>query len=338
MLVVMGLIGAGLDRQYQVAHPVATVPVYRLKVKGATLTRVVSGLQWDAHFRHRPQTRHEYNYNGSAVAARSFVKWHLGSLGIGVNDQGLGVFRGYFAETKASFPSDSYVETLMRPYPVTTRKGQSVETIVAVQTSSTIRTGLINYVIVSLLQQNGLSPVLLIGYANGLVRDARTYIKKSVRFSGLIHTVRHNPVVIKTNGSNQMTVWLGSRLLYTASDLHMNIEPPFQVYLEVQAQNMQYVARFHRLRVFLSDNVRFQGLPVQAMVTIRTHGRVVARGRASQSGTYTVHLPLTSLGLQAQVTVSSAGKTYAFPPGSLSGGDVFQFTFTSGILNALNAL
>lgn len=333
MLVVMGLIGAGLDHQYQVVHPVAVVPVYRLKANGATLTRIVTGLLWHTQFRHRPQTQHLYNYNGSAVATRRFVEWHPGSLGIGVNEQGLKEFRGYFAETKTAFPSDSYVETLMRPYLVTTQKGQSAETIVAVQTSNTIRTGLINYVIVSLIQQNGLSPTLLIGYANGLVRNAKTYIKKSVRFPGLIHMVRHHPVIINTNGNNQMTVWLGNRLLYTASHLHMEIQPPFQVYLEVQAQNMQYVARFRRFRVFRSNNVRFQGLPAASLVTIRTHGHKVLQGRANQSGTYTVHLPLTSLGLDAQVTVSAAGKTYAFPSGPLSGGDVFQFT--SGILNAL---
>ncbi len=296
---------------------------YTYRAGSSQLVLTASGQLWNAHFQH-PLQKVLYHYNGSETPKRRFVTWSRGLLSIGVNQVGLHGFKGLFAVTEPSFPAGSFVETSMKPLRAAPKPGQYAETIVAVQTATTPENGQINYVIASLTQAPR-GNLLQLGYANGVVRDAKTYILRDYQAPHLFTTVANQPVTISTNGLHDLKIWLGSRLILNESRLDLNIIPPFQVYLEVQSQGLRYAARFHRLVIYRSNQVTMDGIPNGAIVTVLgPHGTPLAEGPA-RHGTFT--MTLTPPRLQASVTVrvSLGTRVTTFHGVVVKGGDVYAY-------------
>lgn len=298
---------------------------YTYRARSALLVLTASGQLWNTHFQHPPSTYGNlYLYNGSETPARRFVGWSPGLLSIGVNQVGLQGFKGYFAVTEPTFPAGSYVETYMKPLRAVTKHGQYVETIVAVQTATTDENAEINYVIASLTQDFRGNHMQL-GYANGVVRAAKTYILRNYQAPHLFSTVENQPITITTNGVHDLKIWLGNRLLINDSRLALNIIPPFQVYLEVQSDGLKYAARFHSLLIYRSNLVTIRGIPSGATITILgPHGSRLAQASAPR-GTFTMALAPPRLQVSVTVRVARGAHVTTFHDVVFKGGDVYAY-------------
>lgn len=319
MLVVSVVAYAGVALRRAVAGSVA------VGANGARLVRTVDGLLWSTRFDALPSPS-AYNTNGSGSPGQDVIRWQRGLLGVGINNAASPHFFGYFLETKQAFPAGAFVQTQMLPYPAAANPGQVAETIVAVQTASTDRTGLLNYVIVSYRQSAGQGS-LSVGFANGLIARATTTILGVVAHPDLMTQVRDEPVTITTNGNNAYETWIGNTPIYQSSHLHMRIAPPFQVYLEVQAAAVDYTAYFRTLDVYRSDRVRISHLPPGAEIRLSVShpGAYPVRALASASGTASLVLPPLDLTVEGVLEVSSHGVVWKFPPLTLHGGDHYQW-------------
>ncbi len=77
------------------------------------------------------------------------------------------------------------------------------------------------------------------GYSLGHLSNAIEHVLKEVPWStGPLQ------VAVRTNGDNQLDVWVDGSPIFSANDLHMGITPPFEPYLEVQARRTPYTVAF----------------------------------------------------------------------------------------------
>lgn len=312
---------------YIVRGDFGTAPATAVQYQDGSLALVLTtpGQLWNTSFQHPPTALH-YNFNGSANPHIRFLEWHRGVLGVGVNNPNPGQFYGYFAETKPSFPSGSFVQTVMTPYPAAAGAHQVAETIVAVQTANTYRTGLINYVIVS-YTETGKRHMLQIGYANGRIQAAKTYILHTVSHAGVMRSMQSMPITVSTNGNNAYRVWLGDKLLYQAHNLRMHIAPPFQVYLEGQSRGTRYVADFRSLAVYRSDVFMVTGLKPASRLALTTPSGTVLTANAGSKGDAAITLPVNALNFPATIRVREPGvPETVFRNVWVQGGDVYRLT------------
>lgn len=298
---------------------------YTYHAESSQLVLTSSGQLWNTHFEQpMSQDRGLYHYNGSEIPSRRYVHWSRGLLSIGVNQVGGRTFKGFFAVTEPTFPSGSFVETSLTPIPAHPQPGQIAETIVAVQTATTDENGQINYVIASLTQSYAHN-TLQLGYANGVVAGAKTYILRAYRAPHLFSTVTQEPLTITTNGRHDLKIWLGSHLLLNKSHVALHIIPPFQVYLEVQSLGLRYAARFHGLSIYRSNRITLNGLPNGATVTVLgPHGIQLAHGSA-RTGRFAFDLTPPRLQLPVTIRVTTGQHPTIFSDVVVKGGDVFAY-------------
>lgn len=303
---------------------------------GFQLIRTTSGLLTFRPFRQPVSDRRlqdTFEFNGSASASYAYVRDPGNGLRVGVAPHRESDFSGWFAVTLAAFPASSVFHVDMtRPPGNVTGAGNEAETVFAVQTASTKITGLINFVEVSSDSLQG-STAWQVDYSHGRVSNASSdlYWRSAQR--------RHAPlsyqITVRTDGSHQLTVWFGSRVVFRSDRLHMQMEAPFQPYLEVQALRTGYVARFTNFWVTENDAITVRGLPPGARVSLLPaapsagrHPRALAAAVASRSGAATLRLPPPAARGQATLTVTSAGRTLRFGPFGYAGGDRYQLRRT----------
>ncbi len=295
-----------------------------VSLQGGALTVTASGTLVDTGFLHPPSPS-QYKVNGSAPPPLRFTSWSPGKLGVGTNDAHNPVYHGLFYVTTQMFPANSYVQVVVYPLTASTAAGQTAETVVAVQTGSTGRTGLINYLVVSELAFNGHQPRFLVGYAHGYIADAATASYGYHRAASFVPTNTLYTVTIQTNGTTTARYWLNQQMVFSASNLKLAIQPPFQVYLEVQADNMRYEAFFKHFAVFTGSVVRLFNLPPQAAVTFQAPG-VNVHAVASAAGVARLQMPTPTLQGTGTLTVRAAsGSTWTWGTQTLSGGEAVRF-------------
>jgi hypothetical protein len=159
------------------------------------------------------------------------------------------------------------------------------ETVFAVQTASTKVTGLINYVVVdSHSTQDG--NVWEVGYAYGKVANAQTDIYWSTA-----DDAPEQEITVQTDGRNRLTVWFGDRPVFSSDQLDMDIEAPFQPYLEVQALHTASVANFTDYWITSSDSVGVEGVPPSAQVCLTQSGGAVPICSTAAGSAATLRLP-----------------------------------------------
>lgn len=259
-----------------------------------------------------------FELNGSAPAAGRRVAVDAAGLHIGVVEHPRGTWEGFFAVTRVSFPATAvfHVRMYRRPGDVggAQRAGESV---FAVQTATTKRTGQINYALVATSSTRGRTHWLA-GYAEGRIADART----TVLWSGPAPGPLDEDVTVRTDGHSTLDVYLGGRRVLAARRLRMSIAPPFQPYLEVQGLGAAYASRFQDFWVAEDTALTVRGLRPGDAVALRTRAGT-ATGRAAADGS--ARLPLSpplargtgALTISGSRRLSVSGLDYA-------GGDVYR--------------
>ncbi len=255
--------------------------------------------------------------NGSAGAANGIAVARQGLLHVGVRQATPG-FRGWFLTTTGTVPATcTFQFSAASPPPVSAPSVSAIgELVMAVQTGSTVTTGDINYVVVAENVSSRGWRTLVAGYSLGHLSHATEHILKKVPWTaGPIH------VAIRTNGSNQLTVWVDGALFYSASDLDLGITPPLQPYLEVQARQTPYSVAFDGYSSVCAPDVRITGLPAGSTASL--DGRRVA----ARDGTAVFPATTSSSPMTGSLTVSSpgAGRPTRFAPHTYWPGSRFSF-------------
>ncbi len=291
---------------------------------GGFLAFTVQGTLMETAFQHPPASS-AWAFGGSAPRGLRYSTWSPGRLAVGVDNRSHRRFYGYFAVTRSTVPANAFVQAIVEPMDVTTRKGEQAETVVAVQTAWTKQTGLINYLVASNISSGGGHQYLLAGYAHGYLREARTESLWLHHRRLVLPRRKAYLVTIRTDGYHTADFWINGTQIVAARNLHLNIRPPFQVYLEVQAAHMRYAARFTWMAAFRSAVAKLQGLPADAKVTFRASG-LVLRATADARGVAALSFPAPELHAQGALTISAPdGAAWHWPAFALAGGDVLQF-------------
>jgi hypothetical protein len=262
-----------------------------------------------------------WEVNGSAGAANGSARAGGGLLHVGIR-HATPDFRGWFVTTTGTTPSScAFQFSAASPPAVTATSPQAIgELVMAVQTSSTVTTGDINYVVVAENVASSGQRNLIAGYALGHLSHATEHILKRVPWApGPIR------VAIQTNGDNQLKVWVNGNLFYQADDLDLGITPPLQPYLEVQARQTPYTVAYDGYSSVCQQDVVVAGLPDGS--TARLDGRqALARNGSAVfaasvtapplTGSLTVTLPGNSRPVHFARHTYWPGSRYSFAPGT----------------------
>ncbi|MCW2967236.1 MAG: hypothetical protein JWM71_1008 [Solirubrobacteraceae bacterium] len=307
------------------SHAPATAKSALATQGGLVLVREHSGLLIDVPFRKpisRPALLKQFELNGSALPAHRRASSDARGLHVGVTRHAAGRFEGYFAVTHAAYPASSVFSVRMtRPPAVVTNPKQSGEAVFAVQTGSTKRTGLINYVVVSTFTSSGLFHEL-VGYAHGKIADATTKVLWESPYA------KHRPatldIALRTDGSHTLEVWIGGRLAYVSHHLNMAIAPPFQPYLEVQGLGIAYTATFQDFSVAGADTLTVRGLKPGSRVVLTPQGSAPVSSTAGSDGTAVLTLGVAHARGNGSLEATSGGHSATLGPFAYAGGDVLR--------------
>lgn len=292
------------------------------------LERTVSGLLVSDDFSQPiPERilRDTYELNGDSDPARAYVEATAEGLRVGVDAHPERRFRGYFAMTLDAFPpSGVYHVRMTRPPGNITGKGEAAEAVYAVQTASTKVTGLINFVQVVSYSAEG-ETRWGVDYAYGRIANADTVPYWSTPMS--TNAPRSQDITLRMDGYDSLTVWFGDRIVFRSDQLDMNIQPPFQVYLEVQAQHTDYVSTFTDSWVTENSTLTVNSVPPGADVRLQSAEgeRRLAGATASASGAARLHLPPPRAHSRGSLVVTPrGGRSHEIGPFRYAGGDHYR--------------
>lgn len=238
--------------------------------------------------------------NGSAGAANGVVATNGGLLHVGIRQATPG-FKGWFLTTTGTVPDSCVFQfSAASPPPVTsTAKGAIGELVMAVQTSDTVTTGDIDYVLAAENVAADGQRTLVVGYSLGHLRKATEHRLKVVPWQpGPLH------VAIETNGSTRLSVWVNGALFYTSNALDLGIQPPLQPYLEVQARRTPYTVAYGGYSSVCQPDVELSGVPNGTVAELAgqrataKNGRVVLAASTvtpPRTGSLTLAVPGTHL-------------------------------------------
>ncbi len=149
-----------------------------------------------------------------------------------------------------------------------------------------------NYVVAASSTNNG-DTYWLVGTAEGLDSDAQLTTLWTGPLSPSGSAAPAQEITLRTNGRSCLEVWFGRQCVYAADDLSLDIEPPFQPYLEVQALEIAYAARFTDYWVSEDDTIAVRGLqPGEPVSFTQSDGTVcTALGSAVGVAQLTLQMP-----------------------------------------------
>ncbi|HUZ09747.1 MAG TPA: hypothetical protein VMU76_06215 [Acidimicrobiales bacterium] len=293
--------------------------------KGAvSLWRDVSGLATSVSFRSPLPLRDlgdAFTFNGSASPGIGYAALGRRGLAVGVQrhpDR----FEGWFAVTNAAYPAAGAYHVRMDRPPGNVDGGRAQgEAVFAVQTGTTSQNGLINYVVVASNSTGG-TTFWTIGYAHGHVKDARLQIL--ARTPASVSSPTGREITLQTDGRRRLAVYFGRTLVFASNRLHLNIEPPFQAYLEVQSRRVPYTSFFHDFWVTNSTSVTVAGVSSGARLSlIGPDGRVFSSA-TSHGGEARLDLPVPLARGKAELLVQAGSHRVRLGPFAYSGGDAYR--------------
>lgn len=319
VVVAVGLVGAA-----GAAGVAAAAPETVASSGGLSLVRVHDGLAMARPFSAPAPLRDiedDFSFGGSAAPGVGYVS--LGSSGLVVGVQSHpDRYEGWFAVTNWAFPASGvYHVRMSKPAGDVSGPNEQGEAVFAVQTGTTKRTGLINYVVVATDSAGGLTS-WMVGYSHGKLRNAvlDTYAQSLASTA----TPDTEDVTLATDGRHSLRVWFGSRLVFGSDQLSMQIDPPYQPYLEVQARRIAYSATFSDFWVTESSSLEVSGLPAgQPARLVSTTGDTLAQAVATSSGT-TFSLPPPAARGRAYLVFERGGHPVRLGPFDYSGGDSYR--------------
>lgn len=303
----------------------ATTPVPIASAGPVALYRTTGGLAIALPF-DRPAPLRDlmdtFVFNGSATRG-------VGAASLG--HQGLAVavhrhpdrFEGWFAVTRAAFPAAGvYHVDMAKPAGQVDGRGVQGEAVFAVQTGTTKRTGLINYVVVASDSRRG-ATTWMVGYAHGHVADARLQIL--IRYPVPADSPAARDLTLVTDGHHRLSVWFGDRLGFASDHLRLDIAPPFQPYLEVQALRIAYTSYFHDFWVTNGTSLTVAARSGARLALVGSDGRRLAAATARR-GTARLALPPPLARGTARLVVRSGGRRVVLGPFAYAGGDRLELT------------
>lgn len=232
-----------------------------------------------------------YEFNGDTDPARAFVRATDGGLEVGVDPPPEATtHKGYFAVTHDAYPETSIFHVRMSKQPGQVQSPTEVgQAVFAVQTANTKVTGLINFIVISADSTAGMTS-WRVGYMHGHVRNA-----EFVYYWGTTPSVDEpdtRDVTLRTDGRRTLTVWFGNEQVFHSDELSLEMEAPFQPYLEVQAVQTPYASSFQDFWVVEDDHLLLTGVPDGAGVRlVDDAGGVVGETAASTGGLAALELP-----------------------------------------------
>lgn len=296
--------------------------------RGFALARTQSGLLDFWSFT-RPlsdrRLQDSFEFNGSASPSTAWVRDAGNGLKVGVRSHPSPQFKGWFAVTLKAFPASSVFHVdVSRPAGNVVGPGNESEAVFAVQTASTKVTGLINFVEVTSDSLHGRT-AWQIDYSHGRIRNAASRL--FMRTASSAHAPRSHAVTLRTDGRHRLEVWFGPRLVFHSSALHLDMEAPFQPYLEVQSQQAPYVSTFKGFWVTKDSTLTVAGVPGGAAVRLIgvSAGRRLASGRAAADGVARLTLPAPEARGSADLEiVLASGRHVTLGPFVYDGGDHYR--------------
>jgi hypothetical protein len=228
--------------------------------------------------------------NGSAGPDNGLAVVSGGLLHVGIR-RPTPDFRGWFlTATDATPDTCTFQFSAASPPPVTVWSAGAVgELVMAVQTSDTVTTGDIDYVVVSESVSADGQRSLSAGYSVGHLSHATEHVLKREPWApGPLH------VAIATNGDDRLSVWVNGSLFFQSTDLAMGIAPPFEPYLEVQARQTAYTVSFDGYSSVCQSNIVVSNLPDGTVATL-DHQSVTAHGGSAVFPRGMSSLPVTGV-------------------------------------------
>ncbi len=228
--------------------------------------------------------------NGSAGPDNGLAVVSGGLLHVGIR-RPTPDFRGWFlTATDATPDTCTFQFSAASPPPVTVWSAGAVgELVMAVQTSDTVTTGDIDYVVVSESVSADGQRSLSAGYSVGHLSHATEHVLKREPWApGPLH------VAIATNGDDRLSVWVNGSLFFQSTDLAMGIAPPFEPYLEVQARQTAYTVSFDGYSSVCQSNIVVSNLPDGTVATL-DHQSVTAHGGSAIFPRGMSSLPVTGV-------------------------------------------
>jgi hypothetical protein len=262
-----------------------------------------------------------FTFGGSAPTGTGYAASLTNGLSVGVRRHARG-FAGWFASTRAAFPATGVYHVVMAKPPGAVRStGAQGEAVFAVQTGTTKVTGLINYVVVASTSYRGRTR-WSVGYAQGHIANAHLY-----RFVSLSvpPTTSVQNVTIQTDGRHRLAVWFGNRLVFASNDLHLDITPPFQSYLEVQSRLVPYTATFQDFWVTRTSTMTVSAPDGARIQLVTRAGATIAAATARKGAARLVLPPPQSRGV-AELVVEFGGRSLRLGPFAYAGGDQYRLS------------
>jgi hypothetical protein len=211
--------------------------------------------------------------------------------------------------------------------------------VFAVQTATTQKSGVINYIVVAAVCRSG-SYRWLVGYAHGLVAGASTHVLWTSKWQPVPRRgtlLASQAVTVVTDGSHSVSVWFGTDEIFNSKRLVLEMPAPFQAYLEVQSSAPAYYARFTDFWVTDDAPLVVRGLREGSRAQLTSGaggmgGAAIADAVAGQEGTATLRLPAPELVGTGTISVTS-GRSVSdvsdVPKVPYAGGDVLKWAQSS---------
>jgi hypothetical protein len=161
-----------------------------------------------------------------------------------------------------------------------------------------------------------------VGYAEGHLADAATTILWTGPPSR--GAAVSEDITLRTDGRSSYIVYFGDRVVYESNSLEMSIVPPFQAYLEVQALEIAYEARFQDFWITRGDSILVDGLRQGDRVTLAPAEGDPVGALADASGQALLALAPPQAKGDGTLAILSGGSVRRFPDLPYAGGDVYR--------------
>jgi hypothetical protein len=276
------------------------------------------------------QLKDQYVLDGSAGPKLGWASESTAGLAVGIKAHH--GWAGWFASTiHAAGPAVAWHVVISPTSLLLGTKGSGLA-VFAVQTATTQKSGVINYIVVAADSRSG-SYRWLIGYAHGLVAGASTKVLWTSKWQpvpGNSTLLASQAVTVVTDGAHSLSVWFGTDRIFSSERLVLKMPAPFQAYLEVQSSAPAYHARFNDFWVADDAPLVIRGLPEGSRValtgsTAGLSAAATAKSAAAPEGAATLRLPVPELVGTATIKVIAAGSVTRLANVPYAGGDVLNW-------------
>lgn len=169
----------------------------------------------------------DFEFGGSAPPDHRRADSGPDGLRISVGPHAPSGWEGFFAVTRIDFPAMAVFHVAMtRDTVEIPRTDQSGEAVFAVQTASTKRTGILNYVLAASSTNDGQTG-WLVGHAKGLHANAELTVLWECAPEPSVGAKVSQDITLRTDGRSTLQVWFGTQLVYAVREgLHLEVDPP----------------------------------------------------------------------------------------------------------------